>query len=298
MESPTIGPGTRVWAFAHILPEARIGADCNICDHVFIENDVQVGDRVTVKCGVQLWDGLRVSDDVFIGPNVALTNDRFPRSRRRPDHFLTTTLCTGCSIGAGAVILPGITVGRNAMVGAGAVVTRDIPPFAIVTGNPARITSYVDSTAINDPDVRPQGFQTPCPVQGARVLDLPSFRDMRGSLAVAEIGEGLPFVPRRVFVVYDVPGVRVRGQHAHRVCQELLVCVAGSLRVMLDDGASRAVIDLSSPGRAVYVPPMVWLVHYHYSSDAVLVVAASHEYDDKDYIRSYDEWAEIVREPR
>src|SRR5512136_1804263 len=120
-ESTRIGQGTRVWAFAHILPGAEVGRDCNICDHVFIENDVVVGDRVTVKCGVQLWDGVRVEDDVFIGPNATFTNDRFPRSRRRPKTFLVTTVKEGASIGANATILAGLTVGRGAMVGAGAV---------------------------------------------------------------------------------------------------------------------------------------------------------------------------------
>ena len=141
-ESRSVGNGTKVWAFAHVLPGAIIGQDCNICDHVFIENDVVLGDRVTVKSGVQLWDGLRVGNDVFIGPNATFTNDFFPKSRQRPSRFARTTLEEGCSIGANATILPGILIGRNAMVGAGAVVTRSVPPNAIVHGNPARIRGY------------------------------------------------------------------------------------------------------------------------------------------------------------
>ena len=131
-ESANIGNGTRVWAFAHILPKAVIGQDCNICDHVFIENDVVVGDRVTVKCGVQLWDGVRVENDVFIGPNATFTNDKFPRSRAYQEKLPTTIVETGASIGANATILPGITIGMRAMVGAGAVVTRNVPPRAVV----------------------------------------------------------------------------------------------------------------------------------------------------------------------
>jgi acetyltransferase-like isoleucine patch superfamily enzyme len=144
-ESTKIGSGTRVWAFAHVLPNATIGCDCNICDHVFIENDVVIGDRVTVKSGVQLWDGLRVDDDVFIGPNATFTNDKFPRSKRYPDSFLRTHIEKGASIGAGAVVLPGITIGCGAMVGAGAVVTHDVPTNAIVVGNPATIVGYADA---------------------------------------------------------------------------------------------------------------------------------------------------------
>src|SRR5262245_58729644 len=131
-ESQSVGDETRVWAFAHVLPGARIGRDCNICDHVFVEHDVVLGDRVTAQGGVQLWDGLRVADDVFIGPNVTFTSDPLPRSKhhRVP---LVTTLAQGASIGANATILPGITVGQHAVVGAGAVVTHSVPARAVVT---------------------------------------------------------------------------------------------------------------------------------------------------------------------
>lgn len=138
VQSAAIGEGTRIWQFCVVLPRARIGRDCNICSHCFIENDVVVGDRVTVKCGVQLWDGVTLEDDVFVGPNVTFTNDLFPRSRRTPDVFRKTIVKKGASIGANATLLSGIVVGENAMIGAGSVVTRDVPPRAVVVGNPAR----------------------------------------------------------------------------------------------------------------------------------------------------------------
>lgn len=138
-----VGLGTRVWAFAHVVAGAVVGEDCNICDHTFVEGKVIIGNRVTVKCGVYLWDGLIVEDDVFIGPAVVFTNDRRPRSRQHPPEYPVTRLKHGCSIGAGAVILPGITIGRWAMVGAGAVVTRDVPDFALVVGNPARFRYWI-----------------------------------------------------------------------------------------------------------------------------------------------------------
>lgn len=141
-EGACVGEGTRVWAFAHILAGAVIGADCNICDHTFIEGEVRAGNRVTIKCGVSLWKGLTLEDDVFIGPGAVFTNDRRPRSRRYPTEFLKTLLKEGCSIGANSTILPGLTIGRWAIVGAGAVVTRSVPDFAVAFGNPARIRSW------------------------------------------------------------------------------------------------------------------------------------------------------------
>ncbi len=134
-----IGAGSRIWQFVVVLANARIGRDCNICAHCMIESDVVIGDRVTVKNGVQLWNGLRIANDVFIGPNVTFSNDKFPKSGNRDFECLETIVEEGASIGAGATILPGIHIGANAMVGAGAVVTKDVPAGATVIGNPARI---------------------------------------------------------------------------------------------------------------------------------------------------------------
>lgn len=141
-ETRNIGSGSRVWAFAHILSGAILGADCNICDGVFIEDDVVLGDRVTVKNFVALYNGLRAENDVFIGPGVSFANDRFPRSKRYVKPHVTL-LEQGCSIGAGAVILSGITIGHYALIAAGSVVTRDVAPFSLVMGNPARTSRQV-----------------------------------------------------------------------------------------------------------------------------------------------------------
>lgn len=139
----SIGSGTRVWAYAHVAAGAVVGQDCNICDHTFVEGKVRIGNRVTLKCGVYLWDGLVVEDDVFIGPGAAFANDKRPRSRRQPQSYPTTWLRQGCSIGVNATILPDLTIGAWSMVAAGAVVTRDVPDFALVLGSPARIAGWV-----------------------------------------------------------------------------------------------------------------------------------------------------------
>lgn len=138
VQSRQIGKDTNIWQFCVILPQAVIGNNCNICSHCFIENDVKVGDNVTIKCGVQLWDGITVEDNVFIGPNVTFCNDKHPRSKVRPVEFLKTHIKKGASIGANATILPGITIGKNAMIGAGAVVTQDVPDNTTVIGIAAK----------------------------------------------------------------------------------------------------------------------------------------------------------------
>lgn len=138
-----VGARTRVWAFAHVLAGAVVGADCNVCDHTFVEGGVVVGDGVTLKCGVYLWDGVTVEDGVFVGPAAVFTNDLVPRSGRRPAAYAQTVLARGCSIGANATVLAGLRIGRHALVGAGAVVTRDVPDYGLVVGNPARLVGWV-----------------------------------------------------------------------------------------------------------------------------------------------------------
>jgi len=292
VETRNIGKGTRVWAFAHVLPDAVIGADCNLCDHTFIESDVIVGDRVTVKSGVQLWDGIILEDDVFVGPNATFTNDLFPRSKKYPEKFPRTVIRKGASIGANATILPGLTVGQYAMVGAGTVVTKDVPPYAIVVGNPARIIGYVDSnrerTASGSSVDQAEVQERAVGVQGVSVVKLPLVVDLRGSLSFAETGQFLPFVPQRYFLVFDVPSREVRGEHAHRTCHQFLVCIKGSCSVVVDDGQHRAEVLLDRPNLGIHVPPMVWATEYKYSVDAVLLVLASDVYKAEDYIRDYD----------
>ena len=140
VQTQFIGQGTRVWQYAVILKDAKIGQDCNICAHTLIENDVVIGDNVTIKSGVYIWDGTTIEDNVFIGPCVAFTNDKFPRSKVYPETYPRILIKKNASIGANATILPGIVIGENSMVGAGAVVTKNVPDNTVVVGNPAKIT--------------------------------------------------------------------------------------------------------------------------------------------------------------
>lgn len=299
-ESGAIGEKTRIWAFAHILPAARIGRDCNICDHVFIENDVVLGDRVTVKSGVQLWDGLRIGDDVFIGPNVTFSNDKYPRSKHHQRPILQTHVDRGASIGGGAAILPGLRIGARAMIGAGSVVTHDVPARAIVSGNPARITGYVDAKRRSQDApaaFRPSGDGevAATSVDGVTLRRLSLVADLRGSLSAGEFLAQIPFAPKRYFIVFDVPGKDVRGEHAHLTCHQFLVCARGSLSVVVDDGTTSEEVVLDEPNLGLYVPPLIWAVQYKYSADALLLVFASDHYDPDDYIRDYDDFLSAIR---
>lgn len=142
VESPNIGPGTRIWAFAHVLKGAKIGSRVNIGDHCFIENDVVIGDNVVVKNGIAIWDGVTIEDGAFLGPNVTLTNELFPRSGF-PKGLERTLIRRGATIGANASIITGITLGEYCTIGAGSVVTKDVAPHALVHGNPARRYGWV-----------------------------------------------------------------------------------------------------------------------------------------------------------
>ena len=300
VESQFVDKSTKIWAFAHVLPGAVIGAGCNICDGVFIEGDVTIGDRVTVKCGVQLWNGLRIENDVFIGPNATFTNDIFPRSRDHSKPIPETRVCEGASIGANSTILPGITIGRRAMIGAGAVVTKSVPPFAIVVGHPGRIVGYANASG------RPTKQSTMAipsepgianlAVRGVTVHRFKSVHDLRGDLAVGNFERDIPFIPKRHFLVYHVPGTEVRGEHAHHACHQFLIAANGRVAVMADDGYQRQEVVLEGPDQGIYLPPLTWGVQYKYSSDAVLLVFASHAYDPADYIRDYDTFVSVVRE--
>jgi UDP-2-acetamido-3-amino-2,3-dideoxy-glucuronate N-acetyltransferase len=146
VQSKNIGTNTQVWQFSVILPGAVVGNNCNINCHTFIENDVIIGNNVTVKAGVFLWDGITVEDNAFIGPSVSFVNDKYPRSKQYQESVQRILLKNNCSIGANATILGGVTIGNHALIGAGSVVTKDVPDFAIIAGNPGKLVGFISDT--------------------------------------------------------------------------------------------------------------------------------------------------------
>lgn len=155
VQSSHIGDDTRIWQFCVVLPDAKIGANCNICAMVLIENDVIIGNNVTIKSGVQVWDGVTIEDNVFVGPNVTFTNDIVPRSKVFPDDFAKTKVGKGASIGANSTIVAGVEIGTYAFIGAGSVVTKNVPPNTVWYGNPAKHKGYItDSGVMLDMDMK------------------------------------------------------------------------------------------------------------------------------------------------
>lgn len=292
-----IGEAGQIGEFVVVQPEARVGKNARIAPHCVVESGVTVGDDVTIGAGVCLSRGLQIGHGVFIGPNVSFTEEQ-PRPRSGGGlEGTTTTICDHVSIGGGAVIITGVTIGSNAIISAGSLVTRSVPPNAIVKGNPARITGYVDAEPFTPEFVSPIPQQlggSTTRVRGVTLHRFPRVVDMRGNLTVGEFERTVPFTAKRYFMVFDVPSAETRGEHSHRQCHQFLVCVRGSCSLVADDGFRREEFLLDRPDFGVHLPPLVWGIQYNYSPDAVLLVFASHYYDPADYIRDYSEFQRAV----
>ncbi len=301
LESTSVGSRTQIGPLARVLPGATIGEDCNISDHTLIQNDVVLGNRVTLSFGVALWDGITIEDDVFIGANVAFGSHR-SAADELPQASPRTVIKRRASIGASSTVYPGVVIGERSIVNAGSVVTRSVPPLAIVAGNPAVIVGYEGTRIEHDeaalsPPLQPSVRTTR--VAGVTLHRLPYAGDIRGQLAFAEMGKHIPFEVKRFFVVYGVVSKETRGEHAHRKLHQFLICVHGRCSLMADDGENRQELLLDSPTVGVHLPPLVWGVQYKHTSDAVLLVLASDYYDADDYIRDYSEFLRVLgREPR
>lgn len=287
-EAAEVGAGSSVQAFSSVAPGAVIGKGCTVAEHVIVVPQVVLGDNVHVKAGARLLSGTRVASGAVIGENAVLGGGDSP-----------CEIGLGAIVGANTTVLPGASVSRGSVIEPGSVVADPVPANAVVRGNPARIIGYVGGEpdpsadiALTDADA-----SRATRVRGVKTESLTLSRDLRGSLMAADFSQ-LPFVPARLFTVFGVPGEHIRGSHAHRECAQFLVCAAGTLSCLVDDGGVREEIELDYPGLGLLVPPMIWSAQYKYSADAVLLVLASHPYDPDDYIRDYDQFLELVGNSR
>ena len=264
-------------------------ADAN---HDHLGHDVQIGENSVVSPGVYIIDHCRIGRDVYIGPNASIGG-----SQKDPADAgdAMTVIEDGASIGALSFIANGLRIGNNATVLEGAVVTKSVPPNAIVGGNPAFITGYSTQSNRGHRETNVESHQS-VPIEDSSITGLPVFADIRGALTVGNFASDVPFQPARFFMVYGVPSRETRGEHAHKVCHQFLICVSGSCRVLADDGTTRRDILLDAPHKGLHLPPMTWGTQYDYSQDAVLLVFASHAYDPNEYIRTYDEFTDAVRQ--
>lgn len=275
---------------AYIHAGAHVDASAVLGDFVVAYAGADVAPHCRVRGYTQLWPGVRLEAGAELGPNVTL---------EAPDDGAEAGIVIGpeVRIGAGALICRGVRLGQGAVVAAGAVVAQNVPPYAIVSGSPARITDYVQNTSGAPPldwhqraSFPQQPSVVPLGVGGVTLHRFKFLQDPRGDLSVGEFAREIPFLPKRYFLVMNVPSDKTRGEHAHRECHQFLVCVKGSCAVVVDDLKQRCEIVLDSPDAGVHLPPMTWGIQYKYSSDAVLLVFASHYYDAADYIRDYDEF--------
>lgn len=246
-----------------------------------------------IKSGVCIGPDVHLEAGVYVGANVV-----FVESPAGSINAITKVKRLA-SIGANSTIYPGVIIAAKAVVRPGSVVTRSVPPNAIVEGNPAIIVGYADTVREQiRPLTPPAGTPSPgveaTSVKGVTMHHFPVILDLRGNLTVGEFQRQIPFEPRRYFIVYDVPSREVRGEHAHRECHQFLVCLKGSCAVVADDGQNKTEVLLDAPHRGLYLPPMTWGIQYKYSADAMLLVFASHHYDAADYIREYDEFLTVV----
>ena len=293
-ESTDVGEDTTIGAFSQVADGARIGSGCAIGAYVCVEAGAQLGDRVSIAGPAHVPDVVVLEDEVVVGPGAAFAGVAFPAVDGASE---STRVRAGASIGANATLLAGVEIGEGAMVSAGAVVNRSVPRAAIVAGNPARIVGYVEADggdAIRPLRQQAASAQTPSvtqtEVRGVRLHRFPRARDLRGSLVACEFDRELPFQPRRYFMVFDVPGIDVRGEHAHRECHQFLVCVSGTVHIVADDGERRQEFVLDDKDIGLYLPPMTWGIQYLYSPGSTLLVLASHPYDANDYLRDYGDF--------
>lgn len=253
---------------------------------VFCESSVTVHPSASIGEDVRFYPGCTVERDAVIDSRAIIGAPSGTGSN-------TTIVGAGAYIGAGTIIISGVSIGRGARVLPGSVVSASVPPLTMVSGNPARINGYVGLIQSRSVERNAISRQRQLLVPGAALVPVTSVLDPRGSLMALEYS-AVPFVPQRSFAVMGVPSEELRGQHAHRKLHQFLVCLTGGVSVMIDNGEVQDEVRLDCPNIGLHIPPMVWGVQYRYSPDAVLLVLASAPYDDSDYIRDYEDFLDAV----
>ncbi|GCL63497.1 WxcM-like domain-containing protein [Pseudaquabacterium pictum] len=290
MPSAPIDASSCLDAGVQVDPTAQIGPNCHLRGRIVVGPDAVLAGGITLIGDIQIGRGARLE------PGVCLA-----RSRPGPSVDPHTVVQVGqhAHIGAGSVLCEGVQIGHHAWVEPGTVVRRNVPPHAIVGGNPATISGYIDDAtqaARGAPTVVPRQDSpgvVALQVEGVTVHHYARIRDLRGDLTVGEFERNVPFQPKRYFVVFDVPSSETRGEHAHKRCHQFLVCVGGTVSVVVDDGRRREEVLLDRPNMGLLIPAGIWGIQYKYSATGTLLVFASEYYDASDYIRNYDEFLQF-----
>lgn len=264
-----------------------------------VDSTALLGPFVIVQSGARIGAGVVVHGCTIIPGNVRVENDVrvFAGAQFVADPTGPTVISRGASLRSNSVISAGVTVGAHAVVMPSSFVDKSVPSGAVVQGSPAHIVGYVgvaDRTVTPVADHRRGEGRELHGVRGVVLHEFARVTDIRGSLIFGEFQRAIPFDVKRYFLVFDVPSLETRGEHAHKECHQFLVCVRGRCSVVADDGRSRAEFTLDRPDLGLHLSPMVWATQYKYSSDAMLLVFASHYYDAKDYIRNYDDFIAAV----
>jgi|JI10StandDraft_1071094.scaffolds.fasta_scaffold169366_2 UDP-2-acetamido-3-amino-2,3-dideoxy-glucuronate N-acetyltransferase len=279
VETADIGHGTRINALSHIYPGSILGEGCEIGEGVVVESNVIIGNNVILKNEVKIGEGTKIENDVFVGANTIFVSDILQKNRHYKNSSHPTIVKNNCSIGAGSTILPNLVIGEYAIVGAGSVVTNSVSDFSVVLGSPAKAV---------DQSCREKVELSGC------IFKHRHFKDTRGDLFVGEFFKDIPFAPKRFFIINGVPQKdTVRGEHAHIECEQYLICVAGEIEVVLDDGKSIHTFKLNSLNEGLYIPPKVWGVQTFKTVDTVLFVFASEYFLEADYIRKYENFKKL-----
>ena len=283
---------------SHIEGDIQIDESSLIGPNCFLKGNISIGANSKIKGGVTFIGDIDIAQNSIIEPGVSIASQNINSEEKEKKIIIGSN----SFVGAGSVLHPGIVIGDHTRVDAGSVLMRNIPSYAIVRGSPSAIAGYMKDISYKEP--KPQLISEShkeedlylCKVQGVTIHNFIRIKDIRGDLIVGEFNKNIPFLPKRYFIVLDVPSSETRGEHAHKSCHQFLICTSGRVSVIVDDGKLREEIVLDRPNMGLFIPAGIWGVQYKYSSEATLLVFASDYYDTEDYIRDYDEFISFRKE--